>query len=501
MGLECSSISKRSNNTNYDRTASNPCPWNNYESKSKLNHSFRVSSTNEHIQIANKDIEQVKIALRVDCNSKKKFNDKFTITAQYINQYLIENLLNDIINKINTKHQTSIKYEDVVLNKYRKSFCTQFVNDVSIILYDKKQIEQYGLYIELVCQPYVHTPHSKVINCPEMMKFDTLNPNFCDIYKNMKFRSHIYTNNELEYNLYHLNKYNHFKDEYLEKEECIHHWICPSFKRQHSNTFNDYSSDKLHLMLYKHPPRKQIQFQMEPNIYPFIHSKLIIHRYHSLYDPLANQKRFDFLSELINELITNGFTELLSFNLEKIMKMVKNKLNCLRHKQMWSPLNMSEMFALVLYVNHNKIAYDFCESQLNGNYSSWKIFDKLLFDAIYKLKDRETGNYELYCVVNNIQMTQTVIKNGIFPTYINTTFKKENVLNIIQDNGIIIEMNKSFRINSICCDVSWISLFPDECQVIIARDIPQFKKYYSLKLKLLNEVNNVQYAVAYYVTH
>ena len=57
------------------------------------------------------------------------------------------------------------------------------------------------------------------------------------------------------------------------------------------------------------------------------------------------------------------------------------------------------------------------------------------------------------------------------------------------DKGMIIEIDKSVRESFACCDVSWISKFPDECEVLIARSA-----YYqhNFCVSILSEENGMQ---------
>ena len=46
-----------------------------------------------------------------------------------------------------------------------------------------------------------------------------------------------------------------------------------------------------------------------------------------------------------------------------------------------------------------------------------------------------------------------------------------------KQNGMSIEMNQNLIKNFICCTVDWISKFPDECDILIARTM-QDNGYY-----------------------
>ena len=61
----------------------------------------------------------------------------------------------------------------------------------------------------------------------------------------------------------------------------------------------------------------------------------------------------------------------------------------------------------------------------------------------------------------------------------------------MQNEGMLIQIDKEFKNNKrvFCCDVSWISKFPDECEVLFARHL-----YYNagFQCKVLDENQGIQ---------
>ena len=116
--------------------------------------------------------------------------------------------------------------------------------------------------------------------------------------------------------------------------------------------------------------------------------------------------------------------------------------------------------------------YDLCASQRNGDYKKWKFFDMCLFNAIQKLSTHETGKYPVYSGLNGVKMDKKIVTNGYFVTYVSTSWRRE-VSEIFTggDKGMIIQFDEEYRNHETvkCCDVSWISKFPDECEVLFAR--------------------------------
>eukprot|EP01084_Bolivina_argentea_P017223 32173_1 len=134
------------------------------------------------------------------------------------------------------------------------------------------------------------------------------------------------------------------------------------------------------------------------------------------------------------------------------------------------PLDRGCMLSLILYTGCD-CNYDLCASQRNDDYKKWKWFDHCLWNAIQQLGDKETGSYKLFTGLNKVKLDKKEIKKGYFPSYTSTSWIKEVSLRFMNGDGMIIEIDEEYRSNRkiFCCDVSWISKFPDECEVLIAR--------------------------------
>merc|ERR1712154_282696 len=153
-------------------------------------------------------------------------------------------------------------------------------------------------------------------------------------------------------------------------------------------------------------------------------------------------------------------------------------------------LNKAEMLSLILYSN-GKCMKDLSESQLTGNYLKWKWFDRSLFDAIEKLSKCQYASYPIYCYTDSIKVDK-LNKNGYFKTYLECHRYKEVALSLMEETDVLIEINKSFtsKTNK-CCDISWISSFPDEYQVILQRNTSNKNKH-GFKYKCFREKGNNQ---------
>ena len=117
--------------------------------------------------------------------------------------------------------------------------------------------------------------------------------------------------------------------------------------------------------------------------------------------------------------------------------------------------------------------YDLCSSQRNGDYKKWKIFDRCLYDAIKALSSRETGSFPVYSGLNGVKMESINLDYGYFVTYVSTSWRKEVSIAFmgVKQKGMLMEFDEGYKNNKyvLCCDVSWISKFPDECEVLFAR--------------------------------
>ena len=161
-----------------------------------------------------------------------------------------------------------------------------------------------------------------------------------------------------------------------------------------------------------------------------------------------------------------------------LLAIVNEKLQCKMHKiRLGSPLSRAEMLSLILYTGCD-CNYDLCKFQRNGDYKKWYYFDKCLYNAIKKLNERETysNNMKLYSGLSGVQLNQSKLALAYFPTYVSTSYIKDvSISFMVQDtafaNGMMMELNENIAQNFICCSVTWVSKFRDECEILIARTV------------------------------
>ena len=79
-------------------------------------------------------------------------------------------------------------------------------------------------------------------------------------------------------------------------------------------------------------------------------------------------------------------------------------------------------------------------------------------------------------------------------TYVSTSWRKEVATTFINsDQGMMLQIDPSYKEKVKCCDVSWISKFPDECEVLFARSIGFVGD--NFKCEVIDESSGVQTVV------
>ena len=213
---------------------------------------------------------------------------------------------------------------------------------------------------------YIHSIDELEIDCPYLIKEQyTNNPLKCPIYQAMK-EKYQYTMD----NLYHLQQYNHYQDEYTQKPKCKYGDECKTYIRCEIATDQNRIEDKCHMKIYRHPPRTR-QVKLAQNIHAMIINEWNTDNY-PIYEPTeVDEEQYGwkygskdgYLSALIEEVIDNGYKHDLCtkcgdhddckhnvYNSEhSILKIVEEKMKHQRHILMGSPLTRDNILALILY--------------------------------------------------------------------------------------------------------------------------------------------------------
>eukprot|EP01083_Nonionella_stella_P297574 1010443_1 len=217
--------------------------------------------------------------------------------------------------------------------------------------YDRNEIKTKGLIVCL--NPlYHHKVRDVLISCPEMKQLRSNDVMKCSVYRAMKER--------YEYslqNLYHMEQYAHFPDEYAAKPVCKYEDDCKAHTRLENG--GNALKDKCHMKIYRHPPRKR-NVQLQKNVNAFLMNKNYEEN-HEIYTPTADDdQRYKWnnndghLNALMQEVRANGFARDLCMKCRvndeckhgeehSILRVVYQKMDSHRHKQMGKPLNRAQM--------------------------------------------------------------------------------------------------------------------------------------------------------------
>ena len=89
-------------------------------------------------------------------------------------------------------------------------------------------------------------------------------------------------------------------------------------------------------------------------------------------------------------------------------------------------------------------------------------------------------------------MDNKVVSRGYFVTYVSTSWRKKISEMFMKGKGMIIHFDENFRNNKYvrCCNVSCISPFPDECEVLFSRSTGYSSNNFTCEV--LDECNGVQ---------
>eukprot|EP01083_Nonionella_stella_P153719 494239_1 len=337
----------------------------------------------------------------------------------------------------------------------------QTAKNTKITQYSKNNICNKGLRLSVEIQSH-HRVNSVPITCEHIANCDEKggeeNALQCPVYSALK--NYVYT----EENLNHVLEYTHFKDEYNEKPKCNYGQGCKAYGRLQSGHL---LKDRCHMKLYRHPPRGNTQINL-----PAYTAALKVHKHPeenpAVYEPTEEDSKLygfnendGYLNALIGEVKRNGFaTDLCIF--------CRKNDDCTHDA--YSILN------------------DLCTSQRSGMYEKWKWFDYCLYKAISKLYANEKGFYKTYTGICTVKMARTDLGLVYFPTYVSASWKREVSLGFSCGDGMIIELDELSRRMLVSCDVSWVSRFPDECEILFARS--NRDKMTGFQLSILDDHND-----------
>eukprot|EP00930_Biecheleria_cincta_P053809 TRINITY_DN3952_c0_g1_i1.p1 TRINITY_DN3952_c0_g1~~TRINITY_DN3952_c0_g1_i1.p1 ORF type:complete len:483 (+),score=64.24 TRINITY_DN3952_c0_g1_i1:157-1605(+) len=178
-------------------------------------------------------------------------------------------------------------------------------------------------------------------------------------------------------------------------------------------------------------------------------------------------------------------------------EVVQQKMAHPRHAELGSPLNNEEMLSFLLYSGTDCYA-DLRSSERAGNYTKWARFAAVLDVAIYNLAlaafskgmDLPPMLYHgLGSVVAETVSLPIVIDGGghdntcyetlfVYPTFVSTTWNRAVAVDFLNMNsdaeatalkGMLMNVSSQCESPIMGADISWISKFPQECEVLLSR--------------------------------
>eukprot|EP01083_Nonionella_stella_P110780 324404_1 len=396
-------------------------------------------------------------------------------------------------------------------------------------VYDKKELLDKGFQLKGDILPYTQTINAQQITCPYLLssnnktnelitdatiKQQVTKPNVTDVkehtmkcptYQAMS-KEHLWN----EENLKHLTDYTHFED-HSHKIECQYKQDCKWYKKM---VAGEYGLDaRCHCKLFRHPPRAN-RICLNKDIHPFtyinIHEEEQKKNLLTIYCPvfecmvlgLSDEKASKYiLNKLIQEVVDNGYEKDLCLDKDidyknkdhTLMSIVSEKMNHPHHKRIGCPLYEYHILALLLYTGCT-CNHDLCLSQRNGDYEKWKVLDWCLNSAIRRTSPFERGTFKVWSAVCGVQFDQKEISLGYLPTFTSTSYNRQVAEGFAGGEGALLELDEELRSQWPCCDVSWISDFP-EYEILFSRLPPNTYNgecYYGLQYRVVDNNNGIQ---------
>ncbi|ETO35303.1 hypothetical protein RFI_01760, partial [Reticulomyxa filosa] len=191
-----------------------------------------------------------------------------------------------------------------------------------------------------------------------------------------------------------------------------------------------------------------------------------------------NKKEQEQLHETINQQINynekNANELILNENILTILNEVKELYHDDIHKQMGYPLQLIHICAILLYCGKS-CNFEFSYDQIQFQHSKWKYLDWHLQQAILILHNherREEESIELYCGLKKVRLENIKeIKEWFFISHVSTSDDIQVAKMFRSDRGCILHFHPSMRRANMIysCDVSWISPFKNEREILFSR--------------------------------
>ena len=139
-----------------------------------------------------------------------------------------------------------------------------------------------------------------------------------------------------------------------------------------------------------------------------------------------------------------------------------------KHIKIQQPLDYHHLLAFYLYTKDCDGIRDMklCHKE-KRDFNKWKYLDQTLANGIYRLSNHERGETWLYAGMRGVFFDKAN-GCGYFSTF-QSASEKRDVAVRFGAHDFELKFHPSMRERSFCCDISWISAYPQEHEVIFKR--------------------------------
>eukprot|EP01083_Nonionella_stella_P224721 799656_1 len=125
--------------------------------------------------------------ITIDVEIGGHVKDKLVIHLVYGKEQKMKQILNKITNYLNRKYDP-VKYEIYWMDSesFTGSGRPTSIDNKSITEYDRNEIKNTGLRVQVKVPKYNHQVCNVSISCPEMKRLGTADPMKCSVYREMK---------------------------------------------------------------------------------------------------------------------------------------------------------------------------------------------------------------------------------------------------------------------------------------------------------------------------
>eukprot|EP01083_Nonionella_stella_P047703 127676_1 len=287
----------------------------------------------------------------------------------------------------------------------------------------------------------------------------------CPIFADVKLRYHF----SLEA-LYHLGQYTH-----LDRVPCRYGKACKAFKRLREGGYR--LDDRCHVAVYIHGARIR-----DKDIIPPKWNTFGLHGYgHGPTCPKKNKFRKQMEIDrstlklspndrcVEDECDKNGLKRALyptSGPYKHLREVVAEKM---KHPRCPKGICYDEMLSVLLYTGTD-VYSDLIAANRKGDYSKWKYTYASLRSALFKLPSHPGTLGPLYRGLHKVYFPNDIqsVCCFQFDTFVSFSWDKTVANDFCGGEGMIFELTGFMGNDCLGSDVSWISKFPNECEILLS---------------------------------